>query len=158
MLPLNAGPHCRRETDISPPAAGPFHIVVTPLMEDHWDRAFLHEAFHVCQRSGLFMMLNKNSFEPGTITASMARIPESKEDVWCGRSSISAHAQSPADFPSMARLRSWWAPLTCAMLRPSDETLPVSCSSPYGISCVRRRRTCSGAPLSGVPTDSPTDG
>ena len=81
---------------------------------------------------------SKITFEPGTITASMERIPESEEDVWCGGSSTSTNAQSPADFPSMARVRSMWAPLPCAMLRPSDEKLPVSCSSPCRISCVRR--------------------
>ena len=158
VLLWNASPHCRRETHISPAAAGPFHIVVTLLMKDHWDRSLLHKAFHVCHRSGLFVMLNKNTFKPSTITASIGRIPESKENVKYKKSSASTHAQSSANFPNMAWLRSRWAPLTCAMLRPSDETLPVSCSSPCGISCVRRRRTCSGAPLTRVPTASPTDG
>ena len=113
-----------------------FHIVVTLPHEGPLGPLLANKAFHVCHRSRLFVMLNKNTVKTSTITASIGRMPESKENIKYKKSSASTHAQSAANFPSMARLRSKWAPLTCAMLRPSDETLPVSCSSPCGISCV----------------------
>ena len=88
----------------------------------HWDRPFLHEAFHVYHHRELVIMLNKNTLEPGAITTSKERIPEGNKDEW--RSLRSAHGRSCADHPSAARPRFRWLPRTCATKQPSVGTPP----------------------------------
>ena len=46
-------------------------------------------------------MFNKNTFEPGAITTSLERIPESKKDEW--GSLRSAHGRSSADHPKRSK-------------------------------------------------------
>ena len=91
----------------------------------HWDRTFLHEAFHVYHHRELVIMFNKNTFERGAITSRMECIPKGQKDEY--GSLRSAHGRSSAN-PSAARPRSRWSPRTCATKQPSVGTPPATCS------------------------------